>query len=140
MRIADRRFSIANRQNLDGQFSCVLTVAFATNIGLGLSANALAMPAPSANYSSDFLLVNVPARSATTRTVTFSPADRARPQRVDADFLAGFPDTNGHGLPGWWQTDYFAAWATNRVPINAVVIGARCRRRRFPLGSLGGLE
>ena len=96
-----------NLQDINGQFSYVVTVPFETDIGVGLSSNALAMPTASASYTIDFFLANAPIRTASTRIFSFSRADRARQQRVDADFLVAFPDTNGNGLPDWWQLIYF---------------------------------
>lgn len=100
-----------NLQDLNGQFSYVLTIPFETDIGVGLSANTLTMPASATNYSIEFFLANAPVRTATTRTFVFSRADRARQQRVDADFMVAFPDANANGLPDWWENLYFGGSA-----------------------------
>ena len=98
---------VTNLQNINDQFSYVLLVPFETSLGAGVSSNTLALNSAGSSYALRFFVENVPPQRATTNAFTFSAADRGRQQRVDLEVSVASPDTDGNGLPDWWEQRYF---------------------------------
>ena len=97
---------VTNLQNINDQFSYVLAVPFETSLGTGVSINALAMPNGTNIYSVELFVNGVATRSNTVTRLSFSPFDRGILRRLDAELSVAWPDSDGNGLPDWWEALY----------------------------------
>ena len=103
--------------NVNDQFSFVVFVPCESEIsGIPVSANTLRLANPGITYTRSSVLWNgqpVTLRNAAQATVTISPATRGRIERLDLG-LGDFPaDSDGDGLPDWWELQYPSAGNAN---------------------------
>ena len=103
--------------NVNDQFSFVVFVPCESEIsGIPVSANTLRLANPGITYTRSSVLWNgqpVTLRNAAQATVTISPATRGRIERLDLG-LGDFPaDSDGDGLPDWWESQYPSAGNAN---------------------------
>ncbi|MGZ8898780.1 MAG: thrombospondin type 3 repeat-containing protein [Limisphaerales bacterium] len=96
--------------NVNDQFSFVLFVPCESEIsGVPVSANTLRLVNPGVTYTRTNVLWNgqpVTLRNSAQATVAISPATRGRIERLDLG-LGNFPaDSDGDGLPDWWESQY----------------------------------
>ncbi len=100
-----------NLQNINDQFSYLLVVPFETRvIGFGLSSGVLELTSGGMTFTRQAQINGRTARfvTPTQTSFTFASADRGKLERVDLNVAIPFPDSDGDGLPDWWENQHFA--------------------------------
>jgi hypothetical protein len=99
--------------NIHDQFSYLLRVRCESQPGgLTLSEDALRITEPSTTYILTNVTLNdtpLSPRNAALTTLNLAATQRDLVQQVDFDYAAIEPDTDGDGLPDWWESLYPAA-------------------------------
>jgi hypothetical protein len=104
--------------NINDQFSFVLFVPCETEItGQALSPNTLRLGQPNTSYSRQTVDWNgqpLQFGDALLEQFTFTPTNRGLVERIDLG-LGAFPeDSDGDGLPDWWEMLHFGSLAQGR--------------------------
>ena len=101
----------AELNNINDQFSYIMEVPFESAVQAGSpSTNALQTRAGGAEFDrSEVVLGTNTAAIVDPAGGTFilSPTDRGRYERVDLLVAIAYPDTDGDGLPDYWESEHF---------------------------------
>ncbi len=96
--------------NINDQFSYILQVPWETDVGAGVSTNALKLTATPAAYDRSQVFLGTNRLTFVTpsqATLSASSFDRGRIERVDLQVSIPCIDSDGNGLCDWWELQFF---------------------------------